>query len=154
GNVALCTAANDQLYPTIISDGAGGAIVTWEDARSGSNDIYVQRVNAAGVPQWTANGVGICTATDTQDLPTIASDGAGGAIITWSDFRSGTNRDIYAQRVNAAGAPQWTANGVAVCTATGSQFNPTIVSDGSGGAIITWEDDRNDIGDIYAQRVS
>jgi len=47
--------------------------------------------------------VALCTATGLQGSPTIASDGAGGAIVTWTDFRSGTNSDIYAQRVDANG---------------------------------------------------
>ena len=105
GNVALSTAAGDQQVPTIASDGAGGAIVTWYDYRSGSADIYAQRVIAAGVPQWTANGVALCTAAGVQQSPTIVSDGAGGAIVTWQDLRGGTTYDIYAQRVNAAGVP-------------------------------------------------
>jgi hypothetical protein len=154
--VALCSAANGQDYPMIVSDGAGGAIVSWEDYRSGTNyDIYAQRVNAAGVVQWTADGVALCTAANTQSSPTIASDGAGGAVVTWQDWRSGTNYDIYAQCVNAAGVVQWTANGVALCTAANGQDNPTIVSDGAGGAIVTWEDWRSSMySDIYAQRVS
>ena len=94
GNVPLCTAANQQYSSTIVSDGAGGAIVTWYDIRSGNYDIYAQRVNAAGVPQWTANGVALCTAANNQYSPTIVSDGAGGAIVTWYDYRSGTYADI------------------------------------------------------------
>ena len=138
GNVALCTAANDQGYPTIVSDGAGGAIVTWNDGRSGTNnEIFAQRVNAAGVPQWTADGVALCTAAGVQQSTTIDSDGAGGAIETWQDLRGGTTYDIYAQRVNAAGVPLWTADGVAQCTAGNDQLVPMIASDGAGGAIVT-----------------
>jgi hypothetical protein len=57
--VAVCAVApNDQSNPAIVSDGAGGAIVVWQDARVGGvYDIYAQRVNAAGVTQWLANGV-------------------------------------------------------------------------------------------------
>jgi hypothetical protein len=152
--VALCTAVNDQQYPTIVSDGAGGAIVTWYDLRSGNNDIYAQRVNAVGVPQWTANGVALCTAANIQAYPTLVSDGAGGAIVTWEDYRSGTSYDIYAQRVSAAGVPQWTADGVALCTAASDQTSPTITSDGAEGAIVTWQDNRSASLHIYAQRVS
>ncbi|MGA2625151.1 MAG: T9SS type A sorting domain-containing protein [Bacteroidota bacterium] len=154
--VAICTATNNQLSPTIVSDGAGGAIITWYDYRSGTSyDIYAQRVNASGAVQWVTDGVAICTATNTQMFPTIVSDGAGGAIITWMDIRSGSNYDIYAQRVNASGSAQWTGNGVAICTATGDQEYPALVTDGSGGAVITWYDDRNAAGyDIYAQRVN
>ena len=151
--VGLCTAANDQIFPTIISDGAGGAIVTWQDARSTNYDIYAQRVNAAGLPQWTADGVGLCTAANDQIFPTIISDGAGGAIVIWQDARS-TNYDIYAQRVNAAGVPQWTANGVGLCTAANDQSFPTVSPDVAGGAIVTWQDARSTNNDIYAQRVN
>ena len=152
--MAICTAANIQSFPTIASDGSGGAIVTWQDNRNGDYDIYAQRVNASGVVQWTANGVALCAAVDQQVSPTIVSDGAGGAIVTWQDARPGVVGDIYAQRVNASGAVQWTANGAALCTATNDQLTPMIVSDGSGGAIVTWEDNRNGNYDIYAQRVS
>jgi hypothetical protein len=154
--VAICTAAGNQEYPTIVSDGSGGAVITWQDYRTGSNwDVYAQRVDTSGAAQWTANGVAICTATGNQEYPTIVADGWGGAIITWEDYRSGSNWDIYAQRVNASGAVQWTANGVAICTAANSQCNPVIVSDGSGGAIITWYDLRGgSYYDIYAQRVN
>ncbi len=152
--VALCTAASDQSAPTIVPDGLGGAIVTWHDLRSGNYDIYAQRVNASGTVQWTANGAALCTVTGTQQYPTIISGGAGGAIVTWHDLRSGANYDIYAQRVNASGAPQYPANGVALCTATGHQQSPTITSDGVGGGIVTWEDNRSGNCDIYAQQVS
>jgi len=154
--VAISTADNDQRAPTLIADGTGGAIITWEDSRgSGIPDIYAQRINAAGSVQWAANGVPVAIAPLNQNTPTITSDGAGGAIITWWDVRGGSASDIYAQRLNANGAAQWTANGVAICTAPSSQLVPSIVSDGAGGAIITWWDQRNSTQyDIYAQRVN
>jgi len=96
----------------------------------------------------------ICTATGRQDHPQIVSDGAGGAIITWQSYHSTTNYDIYAQWVDSLGNAQWTANGTAICTAADRQDNPQIVSDGAGGAVITWEDHRSTtVDDIYAQRV-
>lgn len=116
----------------IISDGSAGAIITWYDYRSGSNyDIYAQRVDSAGVVQWTVDGVAICTNPGNQEWPQIISDGSAGAIITWHDDRSG-NWDIYAQRVDSVGAVQWTADGVAICTAPGDQYSPQMISDGSG----------------------
>ena len=151
--VALCTATGDQYHPMIVSDGAGGAIVTWYDGRIAGKDIYAQRVDASGAIQWTADGVALCTATWNVIWPTITSDGAGGAVVTWMDDRS-ASYDIYAQRVNASGAVQWTTDGVAICTATGDQAGPTIVSDGAGGGIVTWYDGRSENAHIYAQRVN
>jgi len=96
----------------------------------------------ASLAQWVEDGVPICTATDYQGRPQSVSDGAGGAIIAWTDDRS-SNLDIYAQRVNASGTMLWTTDGVAICTTPGNQSDPHLVSDGAGGVIITWEDRRS-----------
>ena len=155
---ALCTAANHQFDPTIVSDGAGGAIVTWQDRRSGTQyDTYAQRVLVSGAvdPAWPADGRALCTAAGDQAIPTIVSDGAGGAIVTWHDYRGGANSDIYAQHVLASGAVDgaWPVNGRALCTAVNNQTGPTLVSDGGGGAIVTWYDYRGGNADIYAHHV-
>ncbi len=153
--VAICTALGQQWYPKIVNDDSNGAIITWGDERSGNDyDVYAQRISGSGNILWTANGLPICTASDSQLDPVIVSDGSGNAIIGWNDYRNGIDYDIYAQRVDASGYIQWTANGIPISTALGSQNGiPGIVSDGSGGAIITWEDERNHNLDIYAQRV-
>ncbi|MEI6556649.1 MAG: SdrD B-like domain-containing protein [Paludibacter sp.] len=88
------------------------------------------------------------------------SNGIGGAIIIWQDFRNG-DPDIFAQGIGSNGSILMIpANGVPICTAVGFQYgaaysSPTIVSDGSNGAIITWYDDRNLNGilDVYAQNI-
>ena len=154
--VAICTASDTQHNPTVVSDDSGGAIAAWEDRRNGNGDIYVQRVDSGGNAQWTSNGVAICTASRGQDYPRICSDGSGGAIITWGDGRSSYDYDIYARRVGSEGHMQWTEDGAAICTAADNQNYPQICSDGSGGAVITWNDRRNYVSteyDIYAQRV-
>jgi len=91
--------------------------------------------------QWIENGVPVCTAPYVQEDPAIVSDGAGGAIIVWSHIN--TQRDIFAQRLDGDGIALWTVNGVAVCAASGEQLDPAIASDGAGGAIIVWEDNRS-----------
>ncbi len=152
-NTAICTATGTQTTPQLISDGSGGAIIVWEDSRSGTNDIYAQKINSSGVVQWTADGVAICSATGAQITPQLISDGTGGAIIVWNDSRTGTT-DIYAQSVNSSGVVQWTADGVAICSATGAQTVPQLKNDGSNGAIITWVDSRSGTTDIYSQKIN
>jgi PKD-like domain/Secretion system C-terminal sorting domain len=151
--VALCTATGNQINPSIVSDGAGGAIVTWQDNRGANSDIYAQRINSSGTVQWTSNGVVICNEINNQQIPTIVTDGSNGAIIAWQDNRGGVNFDIYAQRILAAGTVSWTANGVVICNSTGNQEFPTIASNGTGN-IITWQDKRGGAtSDIYAQKI-
>ena len=153
--VIICNATGGQRTPQLVSDGQGGAIITWADRRSEIHyDIYAQRVNATGAVQWAVNGVNICNATGDQRGTQLTGDGQNGAIITWHDKRGGQYNDIYAQRVSAAGAVQWTANGTAISTEANNQRNPQLVGDGQGGAIITWIDTRRPDDDIYAQRVN
>jgi hypothetical protein len=151
--VALCTAAGNQFHPRPAGDGVGGAVVTWEDQRSGS-DIYARRVTSTGLVQWTAGGVVVCNATDDQYAPQIVGDGAAGAIIVWYDWRNGPP-DIYMQRIDSSGTPLWTANGEAICTAPFTQDSPSLVQDAGGGATVVWADKRNGANtDIYAQHVN
>jgi hypothetical protein len=157
--VAVCTAAFDQTIPQIASDGAQGAIIVWLDVRAGGGtayDLYAQRVVVNGSMLWTANGVAVCTANNIQNAAAIVSDGANGAIIGWQDFRSGTNYDIYTQRLSGAGAPLWTANGFGVCTMGNDQFSATLIPDGSQGAFFAWTDQRDistNSNDVYAHHV-
>jgi Secretion system C-terminal sorting domain len=160
--VALSTAAT-VTFVVITSDSAGGAIAAWEDWRSTDStdiDIYCQHILSSGAvdPAWPVNGRAVCTAIGRQARPRIVADGAGGAIVTWYDYRGNPNitADIYAQHVLASGAiaPGWPADGLAICTATGTQVSPIICSDGAGGAIVAWGDQRSgsDL-DVYAQHV-
>lgn len=152
--IAICTSASTQSNRAIISDGSGGAILTWEDLRNLNNrDIYAQRINTSGAALWTTDGVAICTAGQPQTNPVLCGDGSSGAVLAWEDFRTGNDRDIYAQKIDASGTVQWTANGVAICTSGLNQFVPAILGDGSGGAFIVWEDYRMTQWDIYAQRI-
>jgi hypothetical protein len=163
--VAICTAANIQETPTLTADGSGGAIIGWSDLRGGilgpagntGYKIYIQRINASGVVQWSANGLPICTLESDMMLPVINSDGSGGAIISWQDYRANASgvfmQDIYAQRVSSSGSVQWTTNGIPVCTAISNQSSPSIITSSNGNSIITWEDKRNGLKDIYAQGI-
>ncbi len=154
--VNICNQAASQRGPKIIGDGSGGAFITWYDNRAGNYDIYSQRVASAGAVVWTTNGVATCTMAADQLTPDVAGDGADGVIITWTDYRSSTDFNIYAQRVGPSGAIVWVVDGVVMNNNVAyAQTDPKIVSDGLGGAIISWTDYRTGItADIYAQRVN
>jgi len=47
---AICTEGSDQLNPMIVSNGNLGAMVVWQDYRSGNNfDIYMNGFNTSGI---------------------------------------------------------------------------------------------------------
>ncbi len=100
--VLLCTGTSARSSLGLAGDGAGGAIASWADFRSGRADVYARRVSTSGTPLWQANGTPIVLAADGQDLPVIAGDGRGGALLAWQDVRAG-QANVYAQRVDSLG---------------------------------------------------
>ncbi|MFH1541485.1 MAG: hypothetical protein ABIE84_00140 [bacterium] len=154
--LAVAPVSANQNFAQAVNDGAGGAIVVWQDYRNGNADIYAQRIGAAGDRLWGSTGVAISRAKAGQFSPTITADQQGGAIISWHDYRSGSGEDIYAQRIDSQGKSLWLEDGLAVATQKGTQWYPKIVGDGNGGAVITWTDGRVSPSDnnIYAQRLS
>ncbi len=151
--IGVCTQINDQTNPQLTADGAGGAIVAWQDKRGGGWNIYAQNVDTNGNLLWNPDGIAVCTAAGDQQEIRLVTDGNGGAIATWEDFRAEPNQGIYAQRLDAAGTPLWSTNGIGICTASGDQITPELVPKINGGAIISWTDPRNGDYDIYAQRI-
>jgi flagellar hook capping protein FlgD len=153
--VGVAAVTQDQVDPTIASDGQFGLLVTWQDNRNGTDsDIFAQRIKPDGTPRWPANGIQICDQDSSQVHPLVATDGIAGAIVAWTDSRNGSRYpDVFAQRVDSTGALAWVANGIAVCTADSGQFPLTIVPDKSGGVVVGWDDERGagTDEDIYAQ---
>src|SRR5438045_1449237 len=92
-NVPLCTTIFSSQIGSAIPDQHGGAIAVWYEDRAGDFDIFARRVDSAGTPRWTADGVLVCVAPagTQQVLPKAVSDGAGGAIVAWIDGRNGPN---------------------------------------------------------------
>ncbi|MBU0672084.1 MAG: BNR repeat-containing protein [Candidatus Margulisbacteria bacterium] len=149
----VSVATGTQWYPKIASDGGGGAIIAWTDGRASSsnNDIYAQRISPSGKAYWEKDGIPICSAPHNQEQPVIQQT-SNGAIIAWNDSRA-NNIDIYAQKIALNGQILWEKDGVAVCIYPYPQQNAQLAIDDSGGVIIAWEDQREEKGDIYAQRI-
>lgn len=168
---AICTSECYSSYPCVASDGNGGAIIAWQNEDLFSYpyvkhpDIYAQRIDQSGSIQWSTNGIVVCSAENTQDEARIISDGAYGAIVIWRDNRHGAeseewwnllgffDRDIYAQRIASDGTMLWTSDGIPICNELRSQGMHRIINHKYGGAIVTWYDYRDDLGDIYAARI-
>ena len=115
--IPICMESSYQSNARIVPDGAGGAIIVWEDYRRGQYDIYAQRVTGDGDTLWAANGMPIDTTQGDQAGPELVPDGTGGAIVAWFDTRNG-DQDIYAQRVDGDGNLLWGTGGVSICLAS------------------------------------
>lgn len=126
GMPATLTPDTQQLgpmhYPGVVSDGAGGAYVAWDDFRSDAinlQDVYVQHLLADGgiAPGWPPDGRPACIAPLARSGNAVLRDDQGGMVVVMGDSRRGHpvygDVDIYAQRITPAGqnAPGWPAEG-------------------------------------------
>ncbi len=152
-NVAVCTiASGKQVDPRILPDEKGGAFIMWKDYRAGLPDVYIQRVDKNGFVKWTIDGIGVCTDPADQSTPAMCTDMNGGCIVAWSDWRSGIERDLYAQRIDSNGVALWTTNGAVVANKPEREHNERICSDGANGAIVSWEQQSGGW-DVWCQRI-
>lgn len=156
--VVVCNAAGDQGYPDIVNLGGGATAIVWEDKRSGNYDVYAQRFDASGAPQWGANGLLVCSSANDQRTPRVCTDGVGGVITAWTDKRNSTTyTDVYGQRLDGSGVALWGSQGTAICTSAGSQTRIRMCPSVSGSTLLTWMDTRNEtlsaVYDIYGQMI-
>jgi hypothetical protein len=95
---ALAAGNRQQTGAAIVSDGAGGAVVAWQDT---FDDILAQHVLASGAldPAYPAAGRAVCTLPSQQSAPSLVATRGGGAIATWSDTRSGADVDVFAMQI-------------------------------------------------------
>jgi hypothetical protein len=130
-----------------VSDGLGGAVIAWNT----DDNVRVQRINSAGSALWAAGGLELVSASAVGGVWTygitsdVCSNGAEGAYVVWSDWRNepstGGNCDIYAQHIDRSGSIQWPLYGIRFNNLTaGTQRNPVICADSTGGAVAAWQD--------------
>ena len=155
--ITTVTAAKDgQLFPLVVDDGKGGIIVVWEDYRTGEDwDVYAQRLDNNSTTLWQENGLPLSrTDRNQRRLRMIRHDTH--AIVVWNDRRGRSNWDIYAQAVNLDGKMLWEKDGIPICTNVADQSTQAILSDGKGGAVVIWEDERrsSEFQDLYIQRIN
>ena len=161
-NTIVCDTIGQRDNPKICSDGANGAIITWEDNRDPRySAIYAQRLDANGHAMWRHNGIVLNTVHASAQQPIIASDDSGGAYVVWEDSRYISSRlfglCLFGQHIKADGTLAYPDTALPVGIGKNDRQNPVICDDGYGAAYVVWEDYRSSIrplqSDIYMNRL-
>ncbi|MCB5247272.1 MAG: FlgD immunoglobulin-like domain containing protein [Candidatus Cloacimonetes bacterium] len=152
GGKPVCTAVEVQIALNMEADSAGGAFIIWSDSRNPSKDLYGQRLDASGNPVWAVNGIPIANGTGDEEQNTMLPDGQGGMMIAYTHNYVGAE-DIYLKRFNADGTMAWPQM-VVLSDATGNQGKVRMATLTGGEFVFTWQDQRDDDPDIYAQKVN
>jgi len=144
--------AYDQDNPSMAICPDGSYIFTWRDKRQNDNPrIYAQKYDANRIKQWNPD-LALTTANN-QNNPDVAVDKDCYIYVVWNDDRNG-NQDIYFSKINSSGNQEW-GEGKKVDTQAESadQTIPQIIINASSTfEYIIWQDSRNDVNDIYAQK--
>ncbi|MBL8862340.1 MAG: hypothetical protein JNK02_10045 [Planctomycetes bacterium] len=139
-NLGVCTATGDQAVPKIAVASDGGTWIAWFDNRGGSYAVYAQKLDVAGYPRFPANGLLVSAEPQSSSLVDwdIASDGAGGCVLAFTDTRNGGDLDVHAYRLSASGAFLWGATGVPLSNNADYEANPKIARLSDGSFAVTW----------------
>src|SRR5262249_23468206 len=99
------TTVHDQQDPAVAMASDGSFVITWPNNNPwrSDQDVYAQRYNAAGVAQ--GGEIQVVNTAGDQTHSRVAMDTAGNFVITWQSSHGlgDIERDVYAQRYNAAG---------------------------------------------------
>jgi hypothetical protein len=154
-NVLYYTAPENSWVEAIqaVGDGRGGVLAGWfqatDIAANGEGqpgqiwDIVAQKVDSDGEVAWQSGGVPLeitkAFYAAAPTVPLLTGDGSGGAIVIWRDNRHdpADQASVYAQQVDASGHISWPAGGAKV-SGTSLNPHPSIVSDDTGGAIVSY----------------
>lgn len=86
-NLPICAVPETQREARICNDGAGNIFIYWRDYRNEptilGGDLYAQKLDALGIPLWTANGASLISGTGGQFDLKVISDGEQGAYLVW-----------------------------------------------------------------------
>jgi hypothetical protein len=145
-----------QQSPASAMDDQGNFVITWSSGfqlgEESNFDVYAQRYDAAGEPQGEEFRVNTFTLS-TQATPSIAMGADGDFVIAWESFeQDGSGAGVFAQRFDAAGAPQGPEFRVSTF-APGHQAAPSVAMNANGDFVVAWQSDLQG-GDplgIYAQ---
>ncbi|MCE9594062.1 MAG: hypothetical protein K8S98_07710 [Planctomycetes bacterium] len=122
----------------------GSFVFVWPRFPSGGGgSIRVQRLDAAGVPQYVSGGFPITgLPSESPGVPDVVDAGSGEYIVTWiRDMGSASSpRHVRALKFDSAGGTPWGSVAVNVFDAVPlpDGFKPDVQADGAGGVAIAW----------------
>lgn len=138
GQLGVQLTTNSQFHaaPKIVGTSDGNIVVAW----TGGNDVILQKLNAAGQPQW-GNGVVLGESGYGYSLADLHAADHGSVIVSWvrSQGFEG-NKQLRANKIASTGRPLWGKGNVDIFDVGSLQFGnfPYFVYDGEGGAVFGW----------------
>ncbi len=134
--VQLTNDHNSNNAPKIAATSDGNIVVAW----SSNSNVVLQKLNAAGQPQW-GSGVVFTESGYNYYLADLHAADNGSVIVSWVREQGfGSNAQLRANKVAADGTLLWGSGNVDIFDVGSLQFGnfPYFLYDGNGGAVFAW----------------
>ncbi|TWT41058.1 hypothetical protein RAS1_37490 [Phycisphaerae bacterium RAS1] len=139
-NLKVCGATGWQTVPKLAATADGGCYMGWFDPRSGNYDMYIQRYDRFGHPQFAADGLLVSNNAQNSSLVdwSLIADSSGNAVLVFTDIRAVGDLDVYAYRIAADGTFLWGPNGVTLSSNADFEPAPKAAELSDGSFLFAW----------------
>jgi hypothetical protein len=155
-NLVICDRTGEQTLPKVRTTPDGGCYISWYDNSSGNYDMYLQRLDMNGVPQWPANGLLISNHPQETWITDydMTVDSEGTAVLAFNDIRDGGDWDIYVYLIGPNGTFYWGQNGVAVSNNNGFEPSPHVRVTSGGNYAFAWQEETDSGNVVHVRKLS
>jgi len=138
-NTRYTDLSGEQVIPKIAVCTDGFAYIAWFSNHTGNYNVYLQRIDKDGNPQWPNNGILISDNTQDSWLTDwdMSVDAENYALLVFSDIRTGT-LNPFGYRVSPSGEMMWGEDGVALSSSTNFEPTPKVCGTQAGNAVFAW----------------
>ena len=153
-NLALSDKSDgaDQVQPKVKPLPDHGWYVSWFDSDPQNPppvgySVYLQRLNPGGVEQFKHDGLEVAhlSNSSTEDYG-LDIDTDGNALLAFLDTREGSNQQVTAAKISAAGKALWGPRGVQLTRGSAHTNGlPKIAGTSDGNIVVAWISDSNTI---------
>jgi len=134
--VQLTTGPTFNAAPKIVGTSDGNVVVAW----TSNTNVVLQKLNAAGQPQW-GSGVVFSESGYNYLLADMHAADNGSVIVSWVREQGfGSNMQLRANKVSSGGTLLWGSSNVDIFDVGSLQFGnfSYFIYDGHGGAVFAW----------------
>lgn len=156
GVEASTQGGRNHFYPQLALPPASTDIyVFWNEMNGDQNlrGISGQKISSSGSVQWTTSGMTFIPLSSTTVTPEAAACSATDMVFLYSEGNSAT-QSLKAMRIGPDGSFVWPSQSITVSAPVSSKVHTVMSHYTNDQWIVSWEDNRTDANDIYAQNFS
>lgn len=148
-----------NVSPKVINTADDHSYVAWQRSGGTNDTIVIHRLSASGMKLWGQDGMVLSSGAGDCSWPQLLESDNGDVLVKYfvdSGPYWAPTRHVYLARYNTEGVLQWNTT---VSEAGGvSAWNQLFAfePDGTGGAVLSWYDDRNNdtVNEVYMARIT